>query len=316
MAERREPDRGHQAGRAEEFPVEQAERGRGQARAAHERPRRAEPARPAGPAGPQRGRGGDQQQALSRVAEHDPEHHHVAGPGQPGRVDIGVRDRPVRRDQRAERPPQLGAADQRRRLRARRVSQRHHGAAHLGQLPGQLGQAIGGDPAGQRGGPGAGHRRRGVALQLRLTGQQVVPAGPLQRVQVGRPGGQRGAGCLRRCAPGGRRRGPGGPGAGAAQPNRRRPWSLVVGVGPVDLHGRGRSHAHQHVAERAGRGDQGDPRHPDGPGDVKPRHRRPPARRRPGRRSPARPWPGGRRRPGRPPRPAPTAGPTPRYAAA
>lgn len=96
---------------------------------------RCEPARPPEPQQP-----GDrhQQQAVSRVAEHHPDHQHVCRAGQQRRIHVPVRHRAVPAHQRRERPAHLtAAAQQRGRVDAARCRQRHHRGPDAGQPIGE-----------------------------------------------------------------------------------------------------------------------------------------------------------------------------------
>ena len=201
LRERIEPERRHDAGRAEELAVAEAERRGGHAGAGHERPRGPVPARPPRPAPAQRRGRRDQQQAVGDVAEHHPEHQHVTAPGQPGGVDVGVRDGAVGRDERAERALAGRPGHQGRRVGAPGPRQRDGGAADAGQPPARSPTwSAGTQPASAAAAVPANRGRRELA-QLSLAGDQVVPAGPRQRVEIGRRGGQCGLRDLGRAGP-------------------------------------------------------------------------------------------------------------------
>ena len=94
---RLQPQRGHDSGRAEELPVQQAEEGRGETRSDGEGPEALELGEPT-PActregDPQRG----EQQPLPNVAEHHPEHDDEGGRGERRRVDVRVPEGSVAR---------------------------------------------------------------------------------------------------------------------------------------------------------------------------------------------------------------------------
>jgi hypothetical protein len=130
------------------------------------------------------GRDPEQHDPLPRVAEHHAEHQHVRHPGQPDRIDVGVRNRAVGLDQRGQRAPQWPAGHERGRLYPRRVRKRDHGAADLGHGGRHGGHPVGRNPAWQRRRAGPPDRAGDVGLELGHTGQQLVAVRLLGRVEV------------------------------------------------------------------------------------------------------------------------------------
>jgi hypothetical protein len=73
---------------------------------------------------------------VTDVAEHHPEHRDIDDPGNQGRIHIGVRHRRIGLHEQFEGLAATLLPQQRRRLDARRLRERHDGAADRGQLGG------------------------------------------------------------------------------------------------------------------------------------------------------------------------------------
>ena len=205
MVQRADPQHRHQAGRSEEFPVQQAEHGGRQRR----RPRRT--ATPAGTGGPSRGQPARSAAATPSSTRPSPRRRtscRTSARSWPRPAGSGRRRRtaPCRRSgpagtarAAAVRPVTAWAAH------ARRVGQRHHGAAGLGQRgpprrsPGRPGSSR---PAPRRRTAAPRWRRRPRAGPPRPAGRSGPPArarrnrgGDADRARHRSPGGRRAAAC-------------------------------------------------------------------------------------------------------------------------
>ena len=139
FVERGQPQHRNHSGGPEELPVEQPEHDRGQPRPDDERPAFSEPGKGAGSSGAHQESENDEQGTVSGVPEHHSEHQHVCDAGERAGVDVGVRHRPVRLDQRRERPPHaLSALQQGRGVHAARRRDRHDAGADVRQSAGQV----------------------------------------------------------------------------------------------------------------------------------------------------------------------------------